>query len=56
MANRRARFTQKEILTLIRVAQQERARLVFELEPDGRFRIIVNETGYACEPDHEVIL
>ena len=52
MAKHRARFTLKEIQTLIRVAQEEQARLIFELEPDGRFRIIVNEVSFSAKPSH----
>lgn len=43
MSRRPARFTMSEVLTLIRAAQKEHARLVIELDREGRFRVIVNE-------------
>ena len=46
----------KEILTLIKAAQKEEVRLVFELNRDGTFRIIVNELGEGVEPSRDYVL
>lgn len=53
---RRARFTEKEVLTVIRAAQKEHARVVIELDEQGKFRLILNDLPSPVEPDHEVVL
>jgi hypothetical protein len=45
MSGRRARFTMKEVVTLIKAAQKEHARVVIELDEAGKFRVVVNETA-----------
>jgi hypothetical protein len=45
MSKRPARFTLKEVQTLVRAAQEAGTRLVLELDRDGRMRIILNENG-----------
>ncbi len=42
---RKARFTMKEVVTLIKAAQREHARVVIELDEDGKFRMVVNDTA-----------
>lgn len=56
MSRRQARFSLKEMQTMIRAAQEAGTRLVFELEPDGKFRIVVNDTPEPVAPRHEVVL
>lgn len=56
MSGRRARFTMAEVLTLIRAAQKEGARLVIELDEDGKFRVVVNEIQEPVAPSHKVVL
>lgn len=53
---RKARFTVKEMTTLIRTAQKEHARVVIELDETGKIRVVVNELASPVEPDHEVVL
>ena len=45
MSRRPPRFTLKEVQTLVRAAQESGARLVLELDGDGKFRVILNETA-----------
>lgn len=55
MARRKARFTMKEITTLIKAAQREHARLVIELDEDGKFRVVVND-AIGVEPRDDIVL
>ena len=43
MSRWKVRLTLKEVQMLVRPAQEEGTRLILELEPDGRFRIIFSE-------------
>jgi hypothetical protein len=43
MSRRPARFTLKEVQTLVKVAQEAGSRLILELERDGTMRIVLNE-------------
>ena len=56
MGKRPARFTLKEVQTLVRAAQEAGSRLVLELERDGRMRIVLNDEGAPVEPEHEVVM
>lgn len=51
---RKARFTMKEITTLIKAAQKEHARLIIELDETGKFRIIVNEPSEYGAPEEDM--
>lgn len=53
---RKARFTMKEVVTLIKAAQKEHARVVIELDEVGKFRVIVNEVTRPVDPPHKVVL
>lgn len=45
-----------EVLTLIRAAQREHARLVIELDKDGKFRVVVNEAAQAIDQTEDIRL
>jgi hypothetical protein len=45
MSKRPARFTLKEVQTLVKAAQEAGTRLILELERDGTMRIVLNEEG-----------
>lgn len=53
---RKARFTMKEVTTLIKAAQKEHARVVIELDEAGKFRVVVNEVISQGEYAEEIVL
>lgn len=54
--SRPARFTLKEVQTLVKAAQKANSRLILELERDGKMRIVLNDGSEPLEPDHEVVM
>lgn len=53
---RKPRFTLKEVLTVIRAAQKEHARVVIELDEAGRFRLVVNDAPMPVDHHEEIVL
>lgn len=47
---RKARITMREVQSIIKAAQKERARVVIELDEAGKLRVIINEL---LEPEHD---
>lgn len=54
MTRRKARFTMKEVTTLIKAAQKENVRLVIELDEVGKFRVIVDGTSNPAKSHHDI--
>lgn len=52
---RKARFTMKEVVTLIKAAQKQNARLVIELDEAGKFRVVINELSEQFEPREDMV-
>jgi hypothetical protein len=53
---RKARFTMKEVTTLIKAAQKEHARVVIEMDEGGKFRMVFNEVAQPVDRTEEIVL